>query len=102
MTHSTLGKTLQVEGTLSGQGSVTVLGELQGTIGVDGDVHLPQGARVKADVTADNIEVGGEVEGNLRARDRVEVFSHGQVVGDIQAPKILIANGARFRGNVAF
>jgi cytoskeletal protein CcmA (bactofilin family) len=102
MAHSTLGRTLTLDGTVTGQGSLSVLGELRGKVDLRGDVSVPQGARANAEIHADNVEVGGEVTGNLEARDRVEVFSQGTVVGDIKAPRILIANGAHFKGNVAF
>lgn len=100
--HSTLGRTLKVQGIISGQGSVTIMGQVEGQVDVRGDVHIPMGGRAHAEIHADNVEVGGEVHGNVVARERVEVFTQGRVEGDIKAPKILIANGAHFKGNVAF
>ena len=44
--------------------------------------------------------MGGRVTGNVVARERVEVRSNGRMIGDIKAPRIVIADGASFKGNV--
>ena len=55
---------------------------------------------VEADIETQNVEIAGQVTGNIAATDRVELKSDCRVVGDIKAPRILIADGASFKGNV--
>ena len=46
------------------------------------------------------LSVSGSVTGNIRSSDKVELKSDGRMTGDIKAPRILIADGAVFKGNV--
>ena len=55
---------------------------------------------VEADIETQNVEVSGKVTGNILASDKVELKTDCRVVGDIKAPRILIADGASFKGNV--
>ena len=99
--NTVLGKTLIIDGELRGSSNVRVHGRISGRVNISGDVRVEAGGVVTANVDATNVEVLGEVEGNVGAKDRVEVFSQGRVTGDIKAPRVLIANGAVFKGNVA-
>ena len=56
---------------------------------------------VEADIDTKNVEVSGNVTGNIGgASEKVELKADGRMVGDIKAPRILIADGAVFKGNV--
>ena len=55
---------------------------------------------IEADIETANVEVSGQVTGNIAASDKVELKADCKVVGDIRAPRILIADGAVFKGNV--
>ena len=55
---------------------------------------------VEADIETQNVEIAGRVTGNIAATDKVELKSDCRVVGDVKAPRILIADGASFKGNV--
>lgn len=57
-------------------------------------------AKVTAEVVAREVVVYGKVYGNLRARDRIEIKKDGSVVGDLTAPRILIEEGAYFKGSI--
>ena len=46
------------------------------------------------------VDVSGQVTGNISATDKVELKTQCRMVGDIKAPRILIADGASFKGNV--
>ncbi|MGZ3480581.1 MAG: bactofilin BacO, partial [Myxococcaceae bacterium] len=55
---------------------------------------------VEADIETQNVEIAGRVTGNIHATDKVELKADCRVVGDVKAPRILIADGASFKGNV--
>ena len=57
-------------------------------------------ARIEAKVHAKNVTVEGKVNGDITADDRVELVASATVDGNIKAPKIIVAEGARFRGSV--
>src|ERR1700676_2948940 len=53
-----------------------------------------------ADVVAREVVVYGSVKGNLRARDRIEIKKDGSVVGDLTTARIMIEDGAYFKGSI--
>jgi cytoskeletal protein CcmA (bactofilin family) len=54
---------------------------------------------VKATVAVQSLVVSGEIVGDCEATSRIEIQSTGRLTGNIRAPKIVIAEGAMFRGN---
>lgn len=95
-----IGATLSIEGELSAADDVTVSGRLRGKIESRGRVLVERGARVEADIAGRAAEVHGELVGDVSCAERVELKPEAAVAGNIRAPRILIADGARFRGNV--
>ncbi|MGA8267042.1 MAG: polymer-forming cytoskeletal protein [Candidatus Acidiferrales bacterium] len=57
-------------------------------------------AKVTADVIAREVVVYGNVKGNLQARDRIEIKKDGSVVGDLTTARIMIEDGAYFKGSI--
>jgi hypothetical protein len=55
---------------------------------------------VKADVTVKNAVISGVVVGNVTATDSVQLTAEGRMVGDLAAPRVIIVDGASFRGRV--
>jgi cytoskeletal protein CcmA (bactofilin family) len=57
-------------------------------------------AKATADVIAREVIVYGELHGHLQAAERIEIKNHGSVMGDLTTPRILIEDGAYFKGTV--
>jgi cytoskeletal protein CcmA (bactofilin family) len=96
-----LGASLRVKGEISGNEDLHVDGTVEGLIQLD-DRRLTVGmaAKVTADVIAREIVVYGSVKGNLRARDKIEIKKDGSVVGDLTTARIMIEDGAYFKGAI--
>jgi len=94
------GPKASIEGTVSGSEPVYIEGHVKGTIHLSGELRIGTQARVEAKVHARNVTVEGKVNGDISADDRVELVASASVEGNIKAPKIVVAEGARFRGNV--
>ena len=96
-----LGPSLHVKGEISGNEDLHVDGSVEGLISLE-DRKLTVGAssKVTADVVAREIVVYGTVKGNLRARDRIEIKKDGSVVGDLTTARIMIEDGAYFKGSI--
>ncbi|MCD6419640.1 MAG: polymer-forming cytoskeletal protein, partial [Synergistetes bacterium] len=62
------------------------------------DVIIGGDGEVKADIFSKNVVIGGKVEGNIEAKDRLEVSSTGKLVGNIRANSLKIDEGAVFIG----
>ena len=90
-----------VKGELSGSEDLTVEGQVEGKIALKQHV-LTVGVhgRIRAQVFAKSVVVLGEVIGNIEATEMVAIRNEGTVEGDIKAPRVAIAEGARFRGGI--
>jgi cytoskeletal protein CcmA (bactofilin family) len=90
----------RVEGTLSGATELLIDGEVVGEVRVQAPVTIGTDGVVQGPVSANTVRVGGRVAGNVQATERVEVSPSGSLEGDIAAPRVVIAEGAFFKGHV--
>jgi len=96
-----LGASLHVKGEISGNEDLHVDGSVEGLIQLeDRKLTVGASARLTADVVAREVVVYGSVKGNLRARDRIEIKKDGSVVGDLTTARIMIEDGAYFKGSI--
>jgi cytoskeletal protein CcmA (bactofilin family) len=95
-----IGPSIVIRANLQGDEDLTVLGRVEGTINLTKTVNVAESGVVKADLTVRNAIVSGVVVGNITASDSVEITEAGRMVGDIRAPRVIIVDGARFRGTV--
>ena len=66
----------------------------------DHSLTIGANGRITAEVHAKNVVVVGQVVGNITADDKVEVAPSGSVQGDVRAPRVAIADGAKFKGSI--
>ncbi len=97
---TSIGPNISIEGTVTGSDPVFVEGTVRGNINLTGDLRVGTKARVEAAVHARNVTVEGKLTGDISADERVELVASAVVDGNIKAPKIVVAEGAKFRGNV--
>jgi cytoskeletal protein CcmA (bactofilin family) len=90
----------RVEGQLAGPTELLIEGEVDGEIRIDASVMIGTEGVVQGPVFAQVVRVGGRVMGNVTATERVEVAPSGSLEGDIAAPRVIIAEGAFFKGRV--
>jgi cytoskeletal protein CcmA (bactofilin family) len=99
MAKTVIGSGISFDGEISGDDPLIVQGTVKGRLSLDQVVVEPEGA-VEADIDVRHIEVLGQVVGNITAQERVDIRPDGRVTGDIKAPRIQIAEGARFKGHI--
>jgi cytoskeletal protein CcmA (bactofilin family) len=87
------------EGKLKGKDAV-VHGRLRGEIALSGRLVLGEGARVEATISADAVEVAGEIKGDVRARS-VTLAEKARVQGTVDARVLVVREGAWLSGSVA-
>jgi cytoskeletal protein CcmA (bactofilin family) len=96
-----LGQSLHFKGEISGNEDLHVDGSVEGLIHLeDRKLVIGASAKVTADVIAREVVVYGNVKGNLQARDRIEIKKDGSVVGDLTTARIMIEDGAYFKGSI--
>ena len=96
-----LGATLHVKGEITGNEDLHIDGTVEGLVQLeDRKLAVGASAKVTADIIAREVVVYGNVKGNLRARDRIEIKKDGSVVGDLTTARIMIEDGAYFKGSI--
>ncbi|MCG8460117.1 MAG: polymer-forming cytoskeletal protein [Holophagales bacterium] len=97
-THVAAGS--EVEGEISGNAELLVEGKVEGQIRLESKVVIGQQGMVEGTIEAVTVEVAGHVKGDIIGRERVEILTSGKLEGDVDSPKVVIADGAFFKGKV--
>ena len=96
-----IGTDTHIKGEMTFKKSVRLVGSLEGRVVGEGELHVAEGARCRADVETPAVVVDGAIEGNVIARDKVQLNAKGVVRGDIRAGKMVMSEGASFYGQCA-
>ena len=97
--ESLIGEHTSFEGTLRTEGSVRLLGAIQGEIESKATIIVEEKARVTARLTAQQVTVAGQVDGQIYCEGRVEIRPTGRVTGEINAGALIVQEGAYFDGS---
>ena len=100
--ESVIGSDLTIEGKIEGSGHVRIAGRFKGDVNVQGNLTIESGAKLTGGVRASAVIIGGEMEGNIDAAQRVELLATGVLNGDLKAGSLTVAAGSRMRGQVEF
>ena len=96
-----LGKSVIVKGQIFGREDLTIDGEVDGTVELqEHRLTVGPNGKVTASVKAREVVVLGTIHGNVEARDKVEIRKEAKLVGDIRTARIVIDDGAYFKGNI--
>jgi cytoskeletal protein CcmA (bactofilin family) len=100
-TSAVLGKSVIVKGEIHGREDLTIDGEVEGTVELqEHRLTIGTHGKVNATVKAREIVVLGSLHGNVETRDKVEIRKEAKLVGDIRTARIVIEDGAYFKGTV--
>jgi cytoskeletal protein CcmA (bactofilin family) len=95
-----IGESILISGSLNGDEDLTVRGRVEGTLTLTKTLVVEPTGIVKAEVQVKNCVIAGVVVGNVTATESVEITKEGRMVGDIAAPRVIIVDGASFRGRI--
>jgi len=93
---------IRIKGEVTGSEDLFVDGVVEGKLTLTSNSCLTVGPNgtVRADVSAREVVVRGKIEGNITGRDKVELWSTGQVTGEVHTDRLAIEDGALLRGRV--
>ena len=99
--RATIGRSITIRGEVTGDEDLLIQGRVDGSVDLKlHSVTVGPDGEVKASIVARVVTVEGKVEGNLSAEEQVILKSSSSVQGDITAPRVVVEDGARFRGGV--
>jgi len=98
LTSTVVATGVTVSGTMEGEGVIRVEGVVSGEIRLQGAVIVTTTGRIEGPVTADVIEIAGNVEGNCVARDHMCLEKTGSLEGDVTTGSLIVHDGGRLNG----
>lgn len=96
----TLGPRDSLEGKLTLEGDLHILGTAQGELKVSGDVSIENKATVRAPIEASNVAVRGQLDGDVTARGRLVVSGSGALSGNVKVSRLAVEDGATINGTI--
>ena len=96
-----LGKSVVIKGEITASEDLTIYGQMEGSIKLPNHtLTIGPHADIRAAIAAKAVVVMGAVTGNVTAGARIEIQTTGSVIGDVEAPRLAIADGGSLQGKV--
>ena len=100
MIGTVVGGDTVIRGEIESKGSVRVDGSMEGKITSGSDILVAEKARVKGNIFGKRVIVAGEIRGDVTSSDSVEIKKNGRVFGNISSNKLMVDEGASYKGRV--
>jgi cytoskeletal protein CcmA (bactofilin family) len=95
-----VGENTRISGNIEGDEDLRVKGRVDGKIRLTRTLYVEEGGIVQADLEVRVAVISGVMVGNIQASELVHITQNGRMVGDISAPRVILVDGAAFRGRV--
>ncbi len=96
-----IGSGIKINGDISGDEDLVVKGQVDGKITLNANkVEIDNSANVTADISAKEVEIIGNVKGDITGNEKVLIKKSGKVQGNIIAPRVILEDGAVFKGSI--
>ncbi len=99
--NSVIGEGSIFEGKFYINGSLQIDGRFEGEIRTEEQLIVGEMGKVKTDILARKVIVGGTVIGNIEAEEEITLLSTGRVLGNIRAPKVNVEDGVVVEGEIS-
>jgi cytoskeletal protein CcmA (bactofilin family) len=91
---------VRVEGDFTSSGSVSIDGEVTGSVQTAQALRVGDTAKIHANVTADSAVVAGEIKGDIKIGNTLEILETAVIEGDVDANVLSVAAGAKINGRI--
>lgn len=99
-TKNVLGSDVEIKGNLKFTGELTFEGKLEGEIRSEGMLNLGDSAVINGNIDVQSVVVRGKINGNINAKEKVDIKSKAELFGDVRAAKLAIEEGVTFVGKI--
>ena len=97
--NTIIGKGSAISGNMKVNGFIRIDGDIDGSLETDGNVIVGENARIRGDLTAKSVIIGGIIKGNIKATESVKILSDAAVIGDVLSHKVQIDGSAIIHGH---
>lgn len=96
-----IGPTVVIEGKITSSEDLLVEGSVSGSISAKGhEITVGTSGKLKADISAKIVRIEGSVQGDISGVEKVIISKTGNVLGNIDAPRVTLEDGAKFKGSI--
>lgn len=100
-TTAVIGPKIRFKGELVGEEDLVIQGKVDGTVDLKGhNLTVGEHGVIKANVMAKTITIKGTVEGDVFGEERIAILSSSNVKGNLTAERVVLEDGAKFRGSI--
>lgn len=93
-----VGANSEITGDITSTGIIRIDGKVTGNISVQGDLFVGEKAYIKGDITANNVQIAGNLDGNIFSSGVLKLLSTSKIAGDIQVKSFVCEEGSSFEG----
>ena len=97
--NTIIGKGSAISGNMKVNGFIRIDGDIDGSLETDGNVIVGENARIRGDLTAKSVIIGGIIKGNIKASESVKILAEAAVIGDIISRKVQVDGSAIIHGH---
>jgi cytoskeletal protein CcmA (bactofilin family) len=98
--RSFLGESVKIKGKITSDELLTIEGEVNGDINSSKTLTIGKSGFVNGKINAEEVKIHGKAEGSISAAGKLEISSQGNFSGSLKSDKLIIADGAVFKGKV--
>ena len=97
--NTIIGKGSAISGNMKVNGFIRIDGDIDGSLETDGNVIVGENARIRGDLTAKSVIIGGIIKVNIKASESVKILAEAAVIGDVLARKVQVDGSAIIHGH---
>ncbi len=97
--NTIIGKGSAISGNMKVNGFIRIDGDIDGNLETDGNVIVGENARIRGDLTAKSVIIGGIIKGNIKANESVKILAEAAVIGDVISHKVQVDGSAVIHGH---
>ncbi len=98
--ETVVGPSVNVEGDFASEGNIIIKGTVSGSVHTSKHLTVERGAKIVANVRAASASIAGEVKGNMKIKDSLELTSSAKILGDIDVKNLRVESGAIVYGRI--
>ena len=95
-----IGPSVTVKGHFNSTGNIVIEGNLNGGVKTAGNVYVGDKASVTANIDSKSARIGGEIKGNIKTEEHLQIVSSAVIFGDIECATLSVDSGAVINGKI--
>lgn len=96
--RTVIGEDVEIVGSIKCSGNIVIDGKLSGDLTCNGNAVIGGTAQVKGNLNVQSVSIHGQMNGNINAKDKIEMKASANLNGDIRGKRLSVEDGVTFIG----